>query len=65
MKKWSDGCDPEIMDGYYFSNLAVDVLQVGYRLYSLSNHHLNLVMYVGIIQKKKNVFGFMWLAIEV
>ncbi|XDV41941.1 hypothetical protein PO909_010713 [Leuciscus waleckii] len=26
VKKWSDGLDPEIMDGYYFSNLAVDVL---------------------------------------
>ncbi|KAK7133274.1 hypothetical protein R3I94_015220 [Phoxinus phoxinus] len=28
VKKWSDGFDPEIMDGYYFSNLAVDVLQL-------------------------------------
>ncbi|ROL42349.1 Tumor necrosis factor alpha-induced protein 2 [Anabarilius grahami] len=26
VKKWSDGIEPEIMDGYYFSNLAADVL---------------------------------------
>ncbi|XP_051730999.1 tumor necrosis factor alpha-induced protein 2-like isoform X2 [Ctenopharyngodon idella] len=26
VKKWSDGFEPEIMDGYYFSNLAADVL---------------------------------------
>ncbi|XP_073672488.1 tumor necrosis factor alpha-induced protein 2-like [Garra rufa] len=25
-KKWIDGIEPELMDGYYFSNLAVDVL---------------------------------------
>ncbi|XP_050948144.1 tumor necrosis factor alpha-induced protein 2-like isoform X2 [Labeo rohita] len=26
VKKWSDGIQPELMDGYYCSNLAVDVL---------------------------------------
>ncbi|XP_048064301.1 tumor necrosis factor alpha-induced protein 2-like isoform X1 [Megalobrama amblycephala] len=26
VKKWNDGIEPEIMDGYYSSNLAVDVL---------------------------------------
>ncbi|XP_016415920.1 tumor necrosis factor alpha-induced protein 2-like [Sinocyclocheilus rhinocerous] len=26
VKKWSDGIEPELMDGYYFNNLAVDVL---------------------------------------
>ncbi|XP_067273192.1 tumor necrosis factor alpha-induced protein 2-like isoform X2 [Pseudorasbora parva] len=26
VKKWSDGSEPEIMDGYYFSSLAGDVL---------------------------------------
>ncbi|XP_059354877.1 tumor necrosis factor alpha-induced protein 2-like isoform X1 [Carassius carassius] len=26
VKKWSDGIEPELMDGYYFSSLAVDVL---------------------------------------
>ncbi|XP_077075712.1 tumor necrosis factor alpha-induced protein 2a isoform X3 [Siphateles boraxobius] len=26
VKQWSDGFDPQIMDGYYFSNLAVDAL---------------------------------------
>ncbi|XP_067239015.1 tumor necrosis factor alpha-induced protein 2-like [Chanodichthys erythropterus] len=26
VKKWSDGIEPEIMDGYYSSNLAADVL---------------------------------------
>ncbi|XP_026089264.1 tumor necrosis factor alpha-induced protein 2-like isoform X1 [Carassius auratus] len=25
-EKWSDGIEPELMDGYYFSNLAIDVL---------------------------------------
>ncbi|XP_073672746.1 tumor necrosis factor alpha-induced protein 2-like [Garra rufa] len=25
-KKWIDGIEPELMDGYYFSNFAVDVL---------------------------------------
>jgi len=30
------------MDGYYFSNLAIDVLPVSNILYSLSNHHLYL-----------------------
>ncbi|XP_026089263.1 tumor necrosis factor alpha-induced protein 2-like isoform X2 [Carassius auratus] len=25
-EKWSDGIEPELMDGYYFSSLAVDVL---------------------------------------
>ncbi|RXN02369.1 tumor necrosis factor alpha-induced 2-like protein [Labeo rohita] len=26
VKKWSDGSEPELLDGYYFSSLAVDVL---------------------------------------
>ncbi|XP_058612587.1 tumor necrosis factor alpha-induced protein 2a isoform X2 [Onychostoma macrolepis] len=26
VKKWSDDIEPELMDGYYFSNFAVDVL---------------------------------------
>uniref|UniRef100_A0A8C2B4Y7 Tumor necrosis factor, alpha-induced protein 2a n=2 Tax=Cyprinus carpio TaxID=7962 RepID=A0A8C2B4Y7_CYPCA len=26
VKKWSDGIEPELMDGYYFSSLAFDVL---------------------------------------
>lgn len=37
VKKWSDDIEPELMDGYYFSNFAVDVLPVGYELYWLCN----------------------------
>ncbi len=33
VKKWSEGIEPELMDGYYFSNFAVDILPVGYELY--------------------------------
>jgi len=44
------------MDGYYFSNLAVDVLPVSNILYSLSNHHLYLVWHVGIIKQSQTYF---------
>ncbi len=37
VKKWSEGIEPELMDGYYFSNFAVDILPVGYELYWLRN----------------------------
>lgn len=59
VKKWSDDIEPELMDGYYFSSLAFDVLPVGYGLYCLSNHHFTLAINFGILKlsQKKRLYA--------